>query len=86
MLVFGAVGFFLKAYAYNVVPIVLGLILGPIAEEGLSLLHRVENREKERKIEILRGSGTNVIMDKKHMKSKFRCLDQMPEFWFAPYY
>ena len=36
MLVFGVVGFFLKTYQYNVVPIVLGLILGPIAEEGLS--------------------------------------------------
>lgn len=36
MLAFGAAGFILKAYAYNVVPIVLGLILGPIAEEGLS--------------------------------------------------
>lgn len=36
MLVFGIVGFFMKAYEYNVVPIVLGLILGPIAEEGLS--------------------------------------------------
>lgn len=36
MLVFGLVGFLLKTYQYNVVPIVLGLILGPIAEEGLS--------------------------------------------------
>ncbi len=36
MMVFGVVGFFLKTYQYNVVPIVLGLILGPIAEEGLS--------------------------------------------------
>lgn len=36
MMVFGVLGFLLKAYAYNVVPIVLGLILGPIAEEGLS--------------------------------------------------
>jgi putative tricarboxylic transport membrane protein len=36
MLVFGVAGFFMRAYQYNVVPIVLGLILGPIAEEGLS--------------------------------------------------
>lgn len=36
MLVFGVLGFLLKAYKYNVVPVVLGLILGPIAEEGLS--------------------------------------------------
>lgn len=36
MLVFGIIGFFMKTYGYNVVPIVLGLILGPIAEEGLS--------------------------------------------------
>ena len=35
MLVFGVAGF-MRAYQYNVVPIVLGLILGPIAEEGLS--------------------------------------------------
>lgn len=36
MLVFGVIGYFLKLYKYNVVPIVLGLILGPIAESGLS--------------------------------------------------
>lgn len=36
MLVFGVAGFMLKTYKYNIVPIVLGLILGPIAEEGLS--------------------------------------------------
>lgn len=36
MLVFGVVGYLLKLYKYNVVPIVLGLILGPIAEQGLS--------------------------------------------------
>lgn len=36
MLVFGVAGFALKIYKYNIVPIVLGLILGPIAEEGLS--------------------------------------------------
>lgn len=36
MLAFGVVGYLLKGYKYNVVPIVLGLILGPIAEEGLS--------------------------------------------------
>ncbi len=36
MLVFGVAGYLLKLYKYNVVPIVLGLILGPIAEQGLS--------------------------------------------------
>ncbi|GAA6392793.1 Tripartite tricarboxylate transporter TctA family [uncultured Clostridium sp.] len=36
MLVFGVIGYLLKLYKYNVVPIVLGLILGPIAEAGLS--------------------------------------------------
>lgn len=36
MLIFGVIGFLLKLYKYNVVPIVLGLILGPIAEAGLS--------------------------------------------------
>lgn len=36
MLVFGVIGYILKLYKYNVVPIVLGLILGPIAEAGLS--------------------------------------------------
>ncbi len=36
MLVFGVLGYLLKLYKYNVVPIVLGLILGPIAETGLS--------------------------------------------------
>ena len=36
MLVFGVIGYVLKLYKYNVVPIVLGLILGPIAEAGLS--------------------------------------------------
>lgn len=36
MLVFGVIGYLLKLYKYNVVPIVLGLILGPIAEQGLS--------------------------------------------------
>ena len=35
MLIFGVVGYLLKLYKYNVVPIVLGLILGPIAEKGL---------------------------------------------------
>mgnify|MGYP001517250269 CR=1 FL=1 len=35
-LVFGVIGYLLKLYKYNVVPIVLGLILGPIAEAGLS--------------------------------------------------
>ena len=36
MLVFGVAGYLVKAYRFNVVPIVLGLILGPIAEESLS--------------------------------------------------
>lgn len=36
MLLFGVIGYLLKLYKYNVVPIVLGLILGPIAEAGLS--------------------------------------------------
>ena len=36
MLIFGVIGYVLKLYKYNVVPIVLGLILGPIAEQGLS--------------------------------------------------
>lgn len=36
MLVFGVAGYVLKLYNFNVVPIVLGLILGPIAEAGLS--------------------------------------------------
>ena len=34
-LVFGVIGYILKLYKYNVVPIVLGLILGPIGERGL---------------------------------------------------
>ncbi len=34
MFVFGGVGYLLKLYGYSVVPIVLGLILGPIAEAG----------------------------------------------------
>ena len=36
MLAFGLVGYLLKLYKFNIVPIVLGLILGPIAEAGLS--------------------------------------------------
>lgn len=36
MLIFGVIGYLLKLYKYNVVPIVLGLILGPIAEAGLA--------------------------------------------------
>lgn len=36
MLIFGILGYMLKAYKYNVVPIVLGIILGPIAEQGLT--------------------------------------------------
>ena len=35
MLIFGVVGYLLKLYKYNVVPIVLGIILGDIAEEAL---------------------------------------------------
>lgn len=36
MLIFGVIGYLLKLYKYNVVPVVLGLILGPIPEAGLS--------------------------------------------------
>lgn len=36
MIVFGVFGYLLKCYKYDVVPIVLGLILGPIAEQGLA--------------------------------------------------
>ena len=35
MLIFGVVGYLLKTYKFNVVPIVLGMILGDIAEEAL---------------------------------------------------
>ena len=35
MLVFGIIGYLLKLYKFNVVPIVLGMILGDIAEEAL---------------------------------------------------
>ena len=35
MLVFGLIGFIVKIYDYNIVPIVLGMILGKIAEQGL---------------------------------------------------
>lgn len=35
MLVFGVVGYLLKLYKFNVVPIVLGMILGGIAEQAL---------------------------------------------------
>ena len=35
MLVFGIVGYLLKLYQCNIVPILLGMILGPIAEQGL---------------------------------------------------
>lgn len=36
MFVFGLIGYIFKVYKYDVVPIVLGLILGPIAEAGFS--------------------------------------------------
>lgn len=36
MLIFGVIGYLLKLYKFNVVPVVLGLILGPMAEAGLS--------------------------------------------------
>ena len=32
---FGLIGFVVKIYDYNIVPIVLGMILGKIAEQGL---------------------------------------------------
>ena len=35
MLIFGVIGYFLKLYKFNIVPIVLGMILGDIAEEAL---------------------------------------------------
>lgn len=35
MLIFGIVGYLLKLYQCNIVPILLGMILGPIAEQGL---------------------------------------------------
>ena len=35
MLAFGAVGYLLKLYKFNIVPIVLGMILGSIAEQAL---------------------------------------------------
>lgn len=35
MLIFGVVGYLLKLYQFNIVPIVLGMILGDIAEEAL---------------------------------------------------
>jgi len=35
MLIFGVVGYLLKLYKFNIVPIVLGMILGDIAEEAL---------------------------------------------------
>ena len=34
MLVFGVIGYLLRKGGFNVVPIVLGLVLGPIAEKG----------------------------------------------------
>ena len=35
MLAFGVVGYLLKLYKFNIVPIVLGMILGSIAEQAL---------------------------------------------------
>lgn len=35
MLAFGVLGYLLKLYKFNIVPIVLGMILGDIAEEAL---------------------------------------------------
>ena len=35
MLIFGVIGYLLKLYKFNIVPIVLGMILGDIAEEAL---------------------------------------------------
>lgn len=36
MLFFGFLGYFLRIYGFNVIPIVLGIILAPIAERGLA--------------------------------------------------
>jgi len=36
MLAFGIIGYLLKSHGFDVVPVVLGLILGPMAEKGLN--------------------------------------------------
>jgi putative tricarboxylic transport membrane protein len=36
MLGFGILGYLLKSHGFDVVPVVLGLILGPMAEKGLN--------------------------------------------------
>ena len=36
MVAFGFIGYFLKSYGFPIVPVVLGIILGPIAEKGLN--------------------------------------------------
>lgn len=50
MLIFGVIGYLLKLYKYNVVPIVLGLILGPIAEAGMS------------QALLLNGNSLNIVL------------------------
>jgi putative tricarboxylic transport membrane protein len=42
-LVFGVIGYFLTKFAFPLAPIVMGLILGPIAEEGLRQSLMVSN-------------------------------------------
>ena len=36
MVVFGALGYLMKSFGFSVIPTVLGLILGPVAESGLN--------------------------------------------------
>ncbi len=36
MVIFGFIGYILKCFGFPIVPIVLGIILGPIAEKGLN--------------------------------------------------
>lgn len=36
MIVFGVIGYLLKSFGFSVVPMVLGMILGPMAEKGLN--------------------------------------------------
>jgi putative tricarboxylic transport membrane protein len=46
MITFGFIGYILKCHGFSVIPIVLGIILGPIAEKGLNgtlLISRGEN-------------------------------------------